>query len=331
MRRLFPERIVQWLLDHAPSAGHTQLPSNLVRLPRAADLPVVFGVRLSVSYPLLLSAVPLYTHDWTRERAKDRLQPDRCCFSDGGLSSNFPFHFFDHPLPSWPTFAINFRPPHPDMPDEMVWMPKSNRDRGIAIWNRFDAGRRPTLWGFLSTIKDVTQNWMDNEQVRVPGFRDRIVHITLKAGEGGANLEMPSATILDIAERGRIAGQTLAERFASGPQWTVSEAWEAHRWVRFRSSMYALEGALRAFEQGLREVHPGDRSFEALSGRPEGQPPLAFPWRDPRQRAFSLASTKALRGIVASWRHPYQTFGPIDADDPGPPEPTPEMRIMPRI
>lgn len=331
MRRLFPERIVRWLLDHAPSAGQTQLPSHLVRLPRARDLPVVFAVRLSVSYPLLLSAVPLYTHDWTRERAKDRLQPDRCWFSDGGLSSNFPVHFFDHPLPRWPTFAINFRPPHPDMPDEMVWMPKSNRDRGIAIWNRFDAGRRPTLWGFLSTIKDVTQNWMDNEQVRVPGFRDRIVHITLKPGEGGVNLDMPPEMIADIAERGRVAGQTLAERFAAGPAWEVSEAWEAHRWVRFRSSMYALEGALRSFETGLREVHPGDRSFEALAARPPGQPPLDFPWRNPAQREFALASTKALREIVAGWRHRHQTFGPADAGDPGPPQPTPEMRIMPRL
>jgi len=331
MRRLFPERIVEWMIAHAAQAGQTQLPTNLVRLPKARDLPVAVGVRLSVSYPLLLSAVPLYTHDWTRERAKDRLQPDRCWFSDGGLSSNFPVHFFDNPLPRWPTFAINFRPPHPDMPDELVWMPKSNRDRGIAIWNRFDAGRAPTLWGFLSTIKDVTQNWMDNEQVRVPGFRDRIVHITLKDGEGGVNLDMPPAMIADIAERGRVAGQVLAERFASGPQWEVAEAWEAHRWVRFRSSMYALEGALRSVERSLREVHPGDKNFEELAARTKGQPPLAFPWWNDNQRDFALASTKALREIVSSWRQPHQTFGPAHKDDPGPPEPTPEMRIVPRI
>ncbi|HEY7608102.1 MAG TPA: hypothetical protein VIF14_02640 [Alphaproteobacteria bacterium] len=331
MRRLFPERIVEWMIEHAAQAGQTQLPTNLIRLPKARDLPVAVGVRLSVSYPLLLSAVPLYTHDWTRERAKDRLQPDRCWFSDGGLSSNFPVHFFDNPLPRWPTFAINFRPPHPDMPDELVWMPKSNRERGIAIWNRFDAGRAPTLGGFLATIKDVTQNWMDNEQVRVPGFRDRIVHITLQPGEGGVNLDMPPAMIADIAERGRVAGQTLAERFASGPQWEVAEAWEGHRWVRFRSSMYALEGALRSFEKGLRDIHPGDKPFEDLAARAKGQPPLAFPWWNANQRDFALASTKALREIVASWRQPFQTFGPADEDDPGPPEPTPEMRIVPRI
>ena len=331
MRRLFPERIVEWMIAHAAQAGQTQLPMNLIRLPKARELPVVVAVRLSVSYPLLLSAVPLYTHDWTRERAKDRLQPDRCWFSDGGLSSNFPVHMFDNPLPRWPTFAINFRPPHPDMPDELVWMPKSNRERGIAIWNRFDAGRRPTLGGFLSTIKDVTQNWADNEQVRVPGFRDRIVHITLKPGEGGVNLDMPPEMILDIGERGRIAGQTLAERFASGPQWEVAEAWEAHRWVRFRSSMYALEGALRNFEKGLRDILPGDKPYEELAGRAKGQPPLAFPWWNDKQKQFALDSTKALREIVAMWRLPHQTFGPADEDDPGPPEPTPEMRIVPRI
>ena len=42
-------------------------------------------------------------------------------------------------------------------------------------------------------------------------------------------------------------------------------------------------------------------------------------------------STKALRDIVAMWRLPFQTFGSADEDDPGPPEPTPEMRIVPRI
>jgi hypothetical protein len=217
------------------------------------------------------------------------------------------------------------------MPDELVWMPKSNRDRGIAIWNRFDAGRAPTLWGFLSTIKDVTQNWIDNEQVRVPGFRDRIVHITLKDSEGGVNLDMPPSMIADIAERGRVAGQVLAERFASGPQWEVAEAWEAHRWVRFRSSMYALEGALRSFERGLRDMQPGDKSYEALAARAKSQPPLAFPWWNDSQRDFALASTKALRDIVAAWRRTHQTFGPAHKDDPGPPEPTPEMRIVPRI
>ncbi len=331
LRRLFPERIVDWMVAHAPAAGQTQLPSRLVRLPRARDMPVVVAVRMSVSYPLLLSAVPLYTHDWTREAARDRLQPDRCWFSDGGLSSNFPIHFFDQPLPRWPTFAINFRPPHPDMPDELVWMPKSNRERGIAIWNRFDAERKPTLWGFVSTVKDVTQNWMDNEQVRVPGFRDRIVHITLRRGEGGINIDMPPRVIAEMAERGRAAGRMLAERFASGPKWDVDAAWENHRWVRYRSSMYALEEALVGIERGLSEIQPDDRSYEDLVARKPGQPPLGFPWWNEHQREHALKVTRSLRMIVGSWRARHETFGRADENDPGPPEPYPQLRITPRI
>ncbi len=331
MRRLFPDRIVEWMVAHAPQAGHTQLPTNLVRLPRARDLPVVVGVRLSMSYPLLLSAVPLYTHDWTRERAKDRLQPDRCWFSDGGLSSNFPVHLFDQPLPRWPTFAINFRPPHPDMPDEMVWMPKSTRERGVAIWNRFDVTRGPTLMGFLSAVKDVTQNWNDNEQVRVPGFRDRIVHITLKPGEGGTNLDMPRDMIADIAERGRAAGRMLAERYASGPAWDVNEAWETHRWVRFRSTMFALEEMLRSLERGFSERQPGDRPYEEMIERKRGRPPLAFPWWNDRQRDHALRVTQQLRAMVDSWQAMDETFGKADPHDPGPPEPHPAMRVVPRV
>jgi serine/threonine-protein kinase len=65
--------------------------------------------------------------------------------------------------------------------------------------------------------------------------------------------------------------------------------------------------------------------------RAKGQPPLAFPWWNEKQQRFALDSTKALREIVALWRLPHQTFGPADKDDPGPPEPTPEMRIVPRV
>ena len=35
------------------------------------------------------------------------------------------------------------------------------------------------------------QNWVDNQQTRVPGYRDRIVHISHTDNEGGMNLAMP--------------------------------------------------------------------------------------------------------------------------------------------
>jgi predicted acylesterase/phospholipase RssA len=332
-RRLFPARLVDHMIAHAPARGDytRQVYGRLVPLPLARDLPVAVGVRLSLSYPVLLAAIPLYTIDWTREGPRDSLQPERCWFSDGGLTSNFPVHFFDQPLPRWPTFAINLRPPHPDMPDETVWMPRGHRERGVAIWNRFDDGARPTLGGFLNAVKDVTQNWMDNEQARVPGYRDRVVHITLKRGEGGVNIDMPPAVVADMAERGRRAGALLAERYATGAAWDVAANWDNHRWVRYRTAMAGLEDTLRGLERNY-EVRVGsDRTYRELVERPPGQPPFAYPWRSDGQRSHGIGATSAIMSLIASWRAAEQTFGQVGRDDPGLPEPRAEFRMVPRM
>jgi hypothetical protein len=294
-------------------------------------MPVAVGVRLSLAYPVLLSAVPLYAIDWTRDPSRRPLRPERCWFSDGGISSNFPVHFFDQPLPRWPTFAINLRPPHVDLPDEEVWMPRSYRERGVAIWHRFDADGRPKLFGYLSAVKEVAQNWVDNEQARVPGYRDRVVHITLKRKEGGVNLNMPGPVVRDLADRGRRAGRMLAERFATGPKWDVDINWEAHKWVRFRSTMQVVEEMLRELRDAYRYERPDERSYEELIRRDRGDPPLEYPWWDDAQRQHAIMTTEALIEIVESWVESSQTFDSAAPDDPGPPEPRPVLRIVPRV
>jgi hypothetical protein len=35
------------------------------------------------------------------------------------------------------------------------------------------------------------QNWSDNMQTHLPGYRDRVLHVCLKPDEGGMNLSMP--------------------------------------------------------------------------------------------------------------------------------------------
>src|SRR5207247_10138276 len=66
------------------------------------------AARMSLSFPVLLSEIPLWaidieTNTWAQ-----------CCFSDGGITSNFPIHFFDGPIPRWPTFGLNLGPFNPD-------------------------------------------------------------------------------------------------------------------------------------------------------------------------------------------------------------------------
>ncbi|HEX2120394.1 MAG TPA: patatin-like phospholipase family protein, partial [Thermoanaerobaculia bacterium] len=129
LRRLFPKDVVDFTI------ARSQPQRGKYLLPRAEDLPVIVAARMSLSFPLLLSAIPLHAIDYGRrdgERA-----PERCWFSDGGISSNFPVHFFDAPLPRRPTFAINLaeRTPRYHAPGQRVYAPRTNRS-GLQEWWR---------------------------------------------------------------------------------------------------------------------------------------------------------------------------------------------------
>ncbi|MEJ5887300.1 hypothetical protein WDZ16_02385 [Pseudokineococcus marinus] len=74
LRRLLPERVVAWVEEHPPPLpedpaerlerrARDALARPLVPLPASADLPVALAVRTSLSYPLLVSAVPFHVLD----------------------------------------------------------------------------------------------------------------------------------------------------------------------------------------------------------------------------------------------------------------------------
>ena len=110
---LFPQSVVNWIMSHSAPLRHEdtiEVPNDFYPLPAAPDLPILLGARMSLSFPILLSAVPLYAANVTRRNEQGKFELERCWFSDGGLTSNFPIHFFDAPLPSRPTFGINLVP-----------------------------------------------------------------------------------------------------------------------------------------------------------------------------------------------------------------------------
>jgi hypothetical protein len=108
LARYLPARLVKWMVDH-PGAYEDRIApdAGVIRLPQPQDLPIVFAARLSLSFPVLLSAFPLLTPDFGKKNADDRIPLRRLWLSDGGLTSNFPIHFFDDPIPSRPTFCLN--------------------------------------------------------------------------------------------------------------------------------------------------------------------------------------------------------------------------------
>jgi hypothetical protein len=83
-----------------PAAG---APADLRTFP-GQDLPVIVGTRMSLSFPVLICAVPLWV------QGSGGAAPIRHWFSDGGIASNFPMHFFDAWLPSRPTFGLDLVP-----------------------------------------------------------------------------------------------------------------------------------------------------------------------------------------------------------------------------
>jgi len=323
-RRLFPERIVDWMVSHSKPANQAEnAAEGLLHLPHPADLPVVVAARMSLSFPFLLSAVPLYAVDFRRplnRQAKDRNLPllyERCWFSDGGIGSNFPIHFFDGLLPSRPTFGINLRsfPPDdhgnpvdqaPDDPRASVDFPQAPQGEALVEWNRFEG-----LLGFPGAIVRTMQNWVDSTQVQLPGYRDRVVHVRLTGSEGGMNLAMPPPRIKALSDRGRCAGELLRDRFD----------WDRHRWTRFRTALSRLQHSLESMRAAYRGKPGQDETFERFLARYAGAP-ASYPLKAPDVADPSL---RALVAVDEAWK-----TGNVDLSHRAPaPEPT--LRIMPSI
>lgn len=323
LRGFFPERIVRWLEDHPfepRDDREREFIARIVRdtpyrpLPDPADVPVVMAARMSLSFPVLISAIPLYAIDWSLKRNQelrdDAWGPElgRCWFSDGGIGSNFPVHFFDGLLPSRPTFGINLRPFHPEYPkdehDESnnVRFPTAAGQEIRPTWTAIDG-----LLSFVGAIVGTMQNWVDNTQMRLPGYRDRVVHVHLTPDEGGMNLTMPEERIAALTARGQAAGRALQ---------TID--WDAHRWTRYLTAMSQLQDKLDRMEQSYSEGYG-----QFLADRDPQQRPYR---RTLRWKNQALQATADLMSLVRSWRTPDEKLR-MDYD---PPKPEADLRIMPK-
>jgi predicted acylesterase/phospholipase RssA len=362
---LFPAPVLEWMRAHSAEIRHeetVEVPEGYLPLPAPEDLPILLGARMSLSFPFLLSAVPLYAADVTRRRGDGKFELQRCWFSDGGLTSNFPIHFFDAPLPSRPTFGINLVPetvslgefvedegkrsvrgleeggapigPRIDARWKNIYMPSTNSS-GIGATARFN--KFIGIIGFFSASFDTARNWGDTELMAMPGYRDRIVHVGLSKNEGGLNLKMDRDVIVRVAERGERAGELLADRFSpepgSDPQTgePIALTWDNHRWVRYRSIMAALEELAKRFRAAwLKSEEPTWwRSYMDLADREPGSPPKSYPFGNLRQRAFALDTTKGMVNSVEDWGGDL-TFDRGESSKEGrSPRPKPVLRSMP--
>lgn len=254
---------------------------TLYRFPEPARLPVIVATRMSLSFPLLISAVPLWTANYRTgpdnglgvapEMAA--LEPDgvveektydRLWFSDGGLSSNFPIHLFDSPLASRPTFGINLgrfaekdldEAPI-DQDDNIVYAQNNSQEILPSYTPIADRGWKAVL-SFAFAAFSTARDWQDNLQLPLPGNRDRIVRVLQTKTEGGLNLQMPTPVIEELAYRGEVAARRLVGQFRDNhypPSAPTQSGWANHRWVRYRALLAGMPGFLEAYAKGKAEL-----------------------------------------------------------------------------
>jgi predicted acylesterase/phospholipase RssA len=313
LARFFPAAVVQHLRTFSPpfsshhaaalkaaQANPQYADREFLRFPIGPDLPVVVAMRMSLSFPILISALPLWiVEGYETADAPKHLR--RVTFSDGGITSNFPIHFFDMPLPSRPTFGLLLDSypagvtPNPNDPKSAV--PDLVRP---GMMNEETVRDISTTFGFLTSIKDAMQNWRDNSQARLPGYHERIVRIRMAPGEGGLNLAMDKDQVDLLTRHGRRAGDLLVAAFhGESEQPEKTPMWRLSRFARYRTTMANLEEFLIAYHTGY------DYEDCATISYPQDLPTHIEPRRDwpytfasGERLAFAEMVSAALRGMA---------------------------------
>jgi Patatin-like phospholipase len=308
--RLFPTQVVDRLVGSSSPRSQTLDGRPLYELP-GLDLPVVVAARLSLSFPVLLETVPLWKEDGPNG------EPVRHTMADGGISSNFPIHFFDALFPGRPTFGLDLQPL-----------------RGSAKRVEMSRDPRPPLLTevsdlatFGTQIVNAARNWRDNMQAELLGYRDRVCQIRLDTHEGGLNLGMNEEVLKGLVQTGRDAGRLVVTQ--SSPEW-----WDEHRLTRYRMLMQTLQFGLGRKGVGRDCVYNPQEGTncgrrvpfrERLEACANGT--FTLPGATPTWCRSALPASDAL--IAEAIR--LGPEGSIDFDDAEAPKPRPAMRIVPGV
>lgn len=326
----FPASVMRHLcacspvLDDYPELGLRELPKG--------ELPVLVATRLSLSFPILFKAVPLWAVPAVGK-------PYRCWFSDGGICANFPIHLFDALLPRWPTFGITLVDRQHSQNEDKVWIDEADT---VPPELRHPPSERclappslGSLFAFLVSILDAARLWNDNATARLPGVRERIVNIYLdpEDSKGGLNLTMKPKDLLELAELGQQAGQALVKRYitAASEPWSKTQPslyWDEHRWIRFNTFVRAVQDKMTRFTQSANQTTYAKPLGEMISAlelaREAGTKPCEF--------ALTPHQAEAMRkAALALTELEYSLVGPSKVTQPFEPNPQPDLRLRPTL
>jgi predicted acylesterase/phospholipase RssA len=303
MCKLFPSIVVEHMIT-PPLRGDLDLSGleDYYLFPPADELPVVVAVRMSLSFPLLLSAIPLHTIDRAVFAGNPPpYRPNKCdlqlnWFSDGGLCSNFPIHFFDAWMPGRPTFGINLTTANAEAQqtgdgqpgllserhysqtglttdavaasarlspvDPCATQPAYLREASDPLGSALEWQTVDGLVGFGRIMLHTAQNYRDNQQARLPGYRERIAQIRLHPSQGGLNLAMDRKTIQTMQDYGTQAAEQILTKFK----------FDQHQWIRMRVLLDQLEERLYDAKEELQESYLEDLFNKQMDARQGGMP-----------------------------------------------------------
>jgi len=322
--RLFPDDVLAHLERVSvpvPTPEGVAGPTDLRTFP-GQDLPVIVATRMSLSFPALICAVPL----WVPGLGSDG--PVRHWFSDGGIASNFPMHFFDAWLPTRPTFGLDLVPaPRAKGKREPITPPGASIAAATVTSSPVPPGTQVrkvaqihSFFGFLGQILDTMQNWRDTLLAELPGFQDRIRSVHLPDGTGGIHLTMTSEQIGALAESGTGAGQSLLTTFD----------WDDHLFARYALLMRQLQQNLVG--DGGPDATTVTKAFtpefqELLTRLSAAEVPGGAATYDHQWGQAARDRTLALLGLATGWAAaPSLSFIQGSA-----PTPAPVMRMRPKV
>ncbi|MBA2963113.1 MULTISPECIES: patatin-like phospholipase family protein [Ramlibacter] len=324
LENYFPRGLVQYLAALSnPYAARSEAdpPADTVRpgfleLP-VADLPIVVAARLAMSFPLLISAVPLYAVEHGARRM------GRCWMSDGGLCSNFPIHLFDSFLPMWPTFGISLET-RDENNREAVRLPAFHTSGRADTWDHGPETRPWQLAGFLGSLWRTTWRWNDSTMMRMPGVRDRVVRLYLTEGEGGVNIRMPPDRIRRLGTTyGTPAARAFIEKFQS-------VGWQEHRWVRLNCLLVSVRERIRNFGVAARMNRHAVPLLDQIEAA-KTKAPLSKPGRRsrslPSETPLEPGQAAELQALLAALCDLEQTFLQAGDSEPYRAVPRSSLRI----
>jgi predicted acylesterase/phospholipase RssA len=170
---------------------------EVLPIPASSDLPVLVAVRMSLACPGLMEATPAIGEGGAR-----------VWFSDGGLTTNFPFAVFeDDPNP---TLALDLDTIHtaPDSASRVRNLDPSADDPPPDLRTL-----RAFVWSLLVALRE----GHIKAAARKPGQPARIYQARLRPDEGGMKLDMTPAEAIALIDQGASLGAFVVQSELAGP------------------------------------------------------------------------------------------------------------------